>query len=155
MRKPYFPPVPGGPAPLRMMVERQVRFEEVDPLGIVWHGRYASYFEDARVALGNALRIGYLDFFRHGLAIPIKQFHADYAVPLRYPQTVTIEAVLHYSEAMRLNHEFIIRDEAAVICTTGYTVQLVLDAQGTLQLTTPPLYGQFLQRWREGGVPQP
>ncbi len=43
MRKPYFQPVPGGPPPLRMIVKRQVRFEEVDSMGIVWHGHYAGY----------------------------------------------------------------------------------------------------------------
>ena len=50
MRKNYFPSVKGCPPPLGIRVERKVRFEETDPLGIVWHGRYASFFEDARTA---------------------------------------------------------------------------------------------------------
>jgi len=31
----------------------QVRFNEADPLGIVWHGHYIRYFEDGREAFGN------------------------------------------------------------------------------------------------------
>ena len=30
-----------------------VRFNEADPLGIVWHGHYIRYFEDGREAFGN------------------------------------------------------------------------------------------------------
>lgn len=52
MRKAYFRPVPGAPAPLCVTTQREVRFEEVDVMRIVWHGRYASYFEDGRVAPG-------------------------------------------------------------------------------------------------------
>ena len=29
-----------------------IRFSEVDAMGIVWHGSYALYFEDAREAFG-------------------------------------------------------------------------------------------------------
>jgi hypothetical protein len=29
-----------------------VRFNEADPLGIVWHGHYIRYFEDGREAFG-------------------------------------------------------------------------------------------------------
>lgn len=29
-----------------------IRFSEVDSMGIVWHGSYALYFEDAREAFG-------------------------------------------------------------------------------------------------------
>ena len=70
MRKPYFPRRVGDPPPLRILVQRRVRFEEVDPLGIVWHGRYPGYFEDARVALGSRYGIGYEDFIRHGVPVP-------------------------------------------------------------------------------------
>ena len=46
-RRAYFAAVPDAPPPLRVDVGRKVRFEEVDSMGIVWHGHYASYFEDA------------------------------------------------------------------------------------------------------------
>ena len=48
----YFPEKEGTPKPLETSVARRVRFEEVDPLTIVWHGRYPSYFEDGRAAFG-------------------------------------------------------------------------------------------------------
>jgi len=149
-RRAYFPAAPGAPAPLRTTVERTVRFEEVDSLGIVWHGRYPSYFEDARVALGDRHGMGYLRFHAEGVAAPIKAMHVDYRMPLRFGEAFTVEAVLHWSDAARLNHEFVIRNTTGQVTTTGYTVQMLMTPAGELLLTQPEFVREFLQRWQKG-----
>jgi acyl-CoA thioester hydrolase len=150
MSRPYFPTQQGAPAPLRVSVERQVRFEEVDPLNIVWHGRYPSYFEDARVAFGEKYGIGYLDCYDRGILTPIKKLHLDYFRPLRFPEPFSIEGILHWSEAARLDFEFIIRNRAGEVTTTGYTVQMMLDPALNIMLIPPPFVQEFRERWRSG-----
>lgn len=152
MRKPYFRPQEGAPQPLRCTTERVVRFEEVDALGIVWHGRYPSYFEDGRVLLGDQFRIGYMDFYYQGIIAPIKQMHVDYKRPLRFGETFTIEAILHWSDAARLNHEFIIRNESGEVATTGFTVQLMMDKEDNVLMISPPFYEDFRLRWQSGEI---
>lgn len=149
-RKPYFKAVPGAPEPLRATVERRIRFEEVDPLGIVWHGRYPSYFEDGRVHLGQLYGIGYQDFREHSVAAPIKQMHMDYIKPLSFGEVAYVEAIIHWNEAARLNYEFIIRNEDQEITTTGYTVQLFVDSAQELMMFPPAFYMDFLERWKGG-----
>jgi len=153
MRKPYFRIQEGAPSPLRCTVERVVRFEEVDPLGIVWHGRYPSYFEDGRVSLGERFGIGYLDFYQAGIIAPIKQLHVDYQKPLRFGDPFSIEAILHWAEATRLNHEFILRNAAGEVTTTGYSVQLLMDDRQNLLMLPPRFYENFRQRWLAGELP--
>jgi len=148
--KPYFTVQKDGPAPLRFQVERRVRFEEVDTLGIVWHGRYASYFEDARSSLGENYGIGYLDFYKNGIIAPIKKLHVDYHLPLKFPEKVAIEGILHWSEAARLNYEFIIRNAEGSVAATGYSVQVMLDAENNLHMVAPPFYQEFCKRWKAG-----
>lgn len=150
MSKAYFPTQEGVPQSLRVIVERQVRFEEVDPLNIVWHGRYPSYFEDARVAFGEKYGIGYLDCFEHGVLTPIKKMHVDYFRPLRFQERFTIEGILHWSAAARMNFEFVLRNMAGEITTTGYTVQMLLDPEYNVMLIPPPFVSDFLNRWQEG-----
>jgi len=150
MLKPYFPAQPEGPEPLRLTVRRSVRFEEVDPLWIVWHGRYPSFFEDARVALGERYGIGYMDFFRRGILAPIKKMHVDYHRPLRFQDEVEIEGVLYWSAAARLNHAFYIRNAAGELATSGYTVQMLLDGEQNVFLVHPPFYQEFCSRWAAG-----
>ena len=150
MTKPYFKTGPGQPDPLRMTVERCVRFEECDPLGIVWHGRYPGYFEDARVALGRNYGIGYMDFYRHGVSSPIRKLHIDYFKPLSFEDPFTIEGILHWNEAARLDFEFILRNAGGEITTTGYSVQMLMNADGEYLLAHPPFYASFCQRWQAG-----
>ncbi|WP_022661116.1 acyl-CoA thioesterase [Paucidesulfovibrio longus] len=150
MAKPYFKPVPGAPAPLRITVQRTVRFEEVDPLGVAWHGRYASYLEDARVALGDTYGFGYLDLRDNGIITPIKQLHIDYLKPLRYAEPFTIEALLHWTEAARINIEYILRNQRAEVTTTAYSVQMLVDTEGELIIVQPEFCRGFFTRWKEG-----
>ncbi len=150
MKKRYFPIAADAPPPLSVTVQRRVRFEEVDAIGYVWHGRYASYFEDARVALGARYGLGYMDFYRRGVIAPLKQLHVEYHRPLRFEDDFTIEARWHYSEAARLNYEFIIRDSTAAAVATGYSVQMMLDGDNDFLVVPPPFYQQFLRRWRAG-----
>ncbi len=150
MRKNYFCSAVDDPYPLRCQVERVVRFEEVDALGIVWHGRYPSYFEDGRVLLGDQYGLGYMDFYQQGIVAPIKQMHIDYQRPLRFGETFTIEAILHWSDAVRLNHEFILRNVAGEVTTTGYTVQLLMDQSDNVLMLPPSFYAEFRQRWQAG-----
>lgn len=148
----YFCQEPGAPPPLNATVRRAVRFEEVDLLQIAWHGHYISYFEDARVALGERLGIGYMDFYRAGLITPLVQVHVDYFLPLTFRQEITIEARLHWSDAVRLNMSYTVHDADERICAAGCTVQLVQDANRQVVLIAPPFIEEFRRRWRAGEI---
>lgn len=150
MLKPYFELEKNSPPPLNIKVERKVRFEEVDQLGIVWHGRYPSFFEDARGALGDEYGISYMDFHKNGVIAPIKKMHIDYHQPLMYPDIFTIEGILHWSDAARLNYEYIIRDSKGDLMTTGYTVQVMLDPDNNLYMILPSFYDEFCKKWKAG-----
>ncbi len=150
MRKPYFKAFPDAPPPLRGTVTRSIRFQEVDMLTIAWHGHYTSYFEDARVALGERYNIGYMDFYNNGILAPIKTAHVDFIRPLKFRDKITVEGIFHYTEAARLNSEYIIRDPEGRVAATGYIVQMMLDTDYELFLTQPEFLREFCQRWKAG-----
>ena len=151
MRKPYFQTSPNSPPPLRFRIDRQVRFDEVDSMGIVWHGRYAGYFEEGRVALGHQYGISYSDFIRNRIPVPIRQMHIDYYEPLYFEDEVNIEATLHWSEATRINIEYILRRAGNIVCC-GFTVQLMLNERSEVLLWPPPFYVEFMEKWKKGAL---
>ncbi|WP_419781045.1 acyl-CoA thioesterase [Maridesulfovibrio sp.] len=148
-RKSYFPKTAGAPEPLRHVVQRTVRFEEVDPMNIVWHGRYPSYFEDGRTALGDLYGIGYMDLYRYQVAAPIKKMQVDYIKPLRFGESFTIETLLHWTEAARMNYEFIIRNASGEKATTGCTVQLFVQ-NDELLMFQPDFFAGLCEKWKNG-----
>jgi acyl-CoA thioester hydrolase len=150
MKKSCFLHKKGDPSPLRVQVERRIRFEETDQLAMVWHGRYASFFEDVRSAAGDRYGIGYMDFYRNGIVAPIRIMHIDYHHPLRFNETITIEGILHWTEAARINIEYHIRNSEGRLSTTGHTVQVFIDQNTDLLLIPPPFYQEFREKWRRG-----
>ena len=63
---------------------------------------------------------------------------------------ITIEGVLHYSEASRINSEYIIRNKENEIAATGYVVQMMLNTDYELFLTQPDYYKDFCEKWKSG-----
>ena len=135
--KQYFPQQGSDPLPLVATRERRVRFEEVDLLGMVWHGRYPSYFEDGRIYFGDKHGLTYQSFMDNKTVAPVVQMHFDYKAPLRFDQVMQIETRLHWSGAARLNFSYTIKNSKGVVNATGYTIQLLTDTEGTVLLVAP------------------
>jgi len=142
---------PDAPKPLTAAPLRTVRFQEVDLMGVVWHGRYAEFFEDGRSAVGRAYGLDYRDFFRERIKAPVVKFEIEYGRSLLPGDTFRIITSLHWSEAVRLNHSYLIQREAdGLIMATGSTVQLLLDCQDNLLLVWPEYFQQLREKWRRG-----
>jgi acyl-CoA thioester hydrolase len=128
-----------------------VRFNEADPLGIVWHGHYLRYFEDGREAFGKAYGISYLDFYRAGLAVPVVSVQCDYKKPLRYGEEVIVEVVYNPTPAAKLQFDYTMYEPVTMkVVATGSSTQVFVDAKTfELQWTLP----DFFESWcREQGL---
>ena len=150
MKDNIFKTHPGYPAPLTALVKRKVRFDELDPLAIVWHGNYASFFEEARIALGDKYGIGYMDFANNNTIIPLKKFHADYCAPLEFGKEYAVKASLHFNPAARLDFSYEIFDGTGRLMTTGYTVHMLLDRQNNILVVKPLFFEAFCEKWQQG-----
>jgi acyl-CoA thioester hydrolase len=136
---------------LTVRTEILVRFNEADPLGIVWHGHYIRYFEDGREAFGNEYGIGYLDFYKRGIVIPVVHMECDFKKSLRYGDTVLIDTTYTPCEAAKLLFSYrLYNKKSHQLVATGSSVQVFLDSRdSTLQLTNPP----FFESWKKKYLP--
>jgi acyl-CoA thioester hydrolase len=150
LRGEYFPVEESAPPPLVATCQRRVRFEEVDGLGMVWHGRYPSYLEDGRIAFGDAYGLTYQSFMVHNTVAPIVKMHLDYRSVLRFDEQIVIKTQLHWSDAARLNFTYAIFNKNEEIAATGYTVQMMTEPDGTVLLVLPDWLESFRRKWREG-----
>lgn len=123
-----------------------VRFNEADPLGIVWHGHYIKYFEDGREAFGNMHGLGYLDVYREGFVIPVVNVDCQYKRSVRYGDKIIVEITYLPCEAAKLKFSYRLFNAATnELVATGSSVQVFLDKEHSqLQLTNPP----FFDKWK-------
>jgi acyl-CoA thioester hydrolase len=122
----------------------RVRFNETDPLGIVWHGYYITYFEDGREAFGRHHGISYLDIADSGYTTPIVKSTCEHKLSLRYGDVARIETTIVDTPAAKMIYRYAIYDSKNEIACTGETIQVFLDSQGELMLTNPP----FFEEWK-------
>ncbi len=149
-QKQYFKINEGDPSPLCSESTTRVRFEEVDSLGMVWHGRYSSYFEDGRISFGDRYGLNYHRFMANQTPAPIVQMHFDFKFPLRFDETIRILTCLHWNEALRLDFSYQIFNQEKKLCATGYTVQVFTEPDGTILLVPPAWIVEFKERWKNG-----
>ena len=127
--------------------EISVRFNEADPLGIVWHGYYVRYFEDGRESFGKQYGVSYLDFYAQGLAVPVVSLQCDYKKPLRYGDKVIVATTFINSAAAKMKFVYkIYESKSNSLVATGSSLQVFVDAKTfVLQLTTPV----FFEKWKQ------
>jgi len=127
-----------------------VRFNEADPLGIVWHGHYLRYFEDGREAFGKKYGVSYLDFFRAGIVVPIVSVNCDYKKPLRYGDSVIVETTFLPTPAAKLKFNYrILEAQSMALVAVGSSVQVFVDSKTfELQLTVPSFFEAWKNQWK-------
>ncbi|HTD40078.1 MAG TPA: acyl-CoA thioesterase [Mucilaginibacter sp.] len=127
-------------------IEQDVKFSEVDSLGIVWHGHYVQYFEDGRESFGKEYNLRYLDFYANGYIVPIVNIQCEYKRFLRYGDRIIIEVTYVASLSAKINFEYrILNALTKELIVTGSTVQVFLSNDSlNLQLNNP----DFFQEWK-------
>lgn len=114
-----------------------VRFAECDPYGVVWHGHYALYLEQAREALTARFGFTASKALAMGYRVPITRMEIRYRLPVLADRQVRITARLRPPEVARLVLDYELRDESENLLAIAETEQVVLNARGELLLTLP------------------
>ena len=149
--KTYFQDPPEYPAPLSFTAERRICFGDVDALGIVWHGNYPRFIEQAVTELGHRIGLSTQSLKEANLAVPVAKWHIDYMKPLFLDEIIKTAVQLHWSEGPVLNLEMKIRNSAGEIACTGYIVQIFvsLDKREPLWFS-PDIWENCKKRWKNG-----
>jgi len=132
-------------------IDVSVRFNEADPLGIVWHGHYIRYFEDGREDFGNQYGIGYLDFYKNGFVVPVVTIDCSFKKSLRYGDSVTVETSFIPCDAAKIQFSYrLFNKKTGELVATGNSVQVFLDREhSSLQLLNPAFFEEWKRKYIE------
>jgi acyl-CoA thioester hydrolase len=128
----------------------QVRFSDMDPMSVVWHGNYVKYFEDGRQAFGRQYSgLGYMDMYEDGYTAPVVELNVKYLKSLGYHDEVIIETRYIPCEAAKIIFEYYLyRASDNIPVASGRTVQAFVNAStGELQLNSPSFYSKWKQQY--------
>ena len=114
-----------------------VAFHDIDA-GVVWHGHYLKYLENARWALMDRLDFGLDAMIASGYAWPIVDMHVKYVHAARFGDRLSVQASLVEWEN-RLTVNYLVTHAATTErVARAQTVQVAVEAStGALQFATP------------------
>lgn len=123
--------------PLEHETRIRVRYAETDQMGVVWHGNYLQYFEQARTEALRAYGWSYLGLEAAGIMLPLVEAHLVYLRPARYDDLLSVKTIVREPVTARLRFEYEVRNEAGELLATGCTVLGFVDA-ATRRPCRPP-----------------
>lgn len=119
-------------------IDVEVSFHDVDMVGVVWHGHYLRYLENARWALMNRLGYGLDRMIESGFAWPIVELQTKYVSPARFGDRLCVRASLVEWDARLALNYLLSRPSDGARIARARTVQVAVDARtGELQFVLP------------------
>lgn len=134
---------------LSLTKDLTIRFSEVDSMGVVWHGAYALYLEDAREAFGLKYGLDYMGMVARGFYVPMVDMHIRYRQPIIYGQAVTLRIDYVPTEAAKLIFDYTLTDSQTgeVLCTARTIQVFIHKSDRRLAWTCPDFYDAWKERW--------
>ena len=127
--------------------ELEIRFSEVDMMGVVWHGNYPLYLEDAREAFGAECGLSYALYIRENVFVPIVKIDVDYKRPVRFGMRPVIRIEYVFTDASKVIFDYKLYDkESGDVFLTARTVQVFMDRDYKLMWFSPDFYTQWKQQ---------
>ncbi len=119
-------------------IEFDVAFHDVDLVGVVWHGHYLKYFENARWALMDRLGFGFQRMVDSGYAWPVVEMQAKYLHAARFGERLRARAGLVEWESRLVVNYLVTRVADSVRIARAQSVQVAVDGRsGELQFACP------------------
>jgi len=122
---------------LSAIVEATVAFHDIDVVGVMWHGHYLKYLENARWALMDRIGFGFAAMRESGYAWPIVEMHVKYVHAAKLGDQLRVRAsLIEWQNRVAVNY-LVTRGDGERLARAR-SVQVAVDANsGALQFTTP------------------
>lgn len=104
----------------------EVRYQETDQMGVVYHANYLVWFEIGRTKLIEQLGFKYVEMEAQGFVSPVIDAHISYKKPVLYGQKVTVETWVKKYDGIRTIYEYQIINDKKEIAVTGTTKHVVV-----------------------------
>jgi acyl-CoA thioester hydrolase len=123
---------------LSAAIDVTVPFHDVDLAGIVWHGHYMKYLENARWAVMDRIGFGLDDMLASGYLWPVIDVHVKYVRPLRYGDRLKAHASLvEWETRLAINYLLVDSKDDGRVCR-AQTVQVAVEkGSHTMQFVSP------------------
>ncbi|WP_087019016.1 acyl-CoA thioesterase [Thaumasiovibrio subtropicus] len=126
---------------LRAEISMVTAFQDADPMGIVYHGNYFRFFEEARRVLLEQIDYGYRAMSASGYSWPVIDTQVKYvkAIPFNHPICITA-TLSEWEHRLRVKY-LITSEDKLTVYTRAHTTQVAVNLETeTMCLASPSCF---------------
>ena len=117
-------------------IKIKVRYCETDQMGLVHHGSYINYFEEARISWISNLGFSYSEMEKSGIILPVSKLNVSYLRPAYFDDDLVVNVELAEMPTSRLIFNYTIKNKDEVV-VTGTTVLAFLNKETNRPIRCP------------------
>lgn len=130
------------------------RYEETDQMGVIYHGNYITWFEQARSGFFRALGYPYKRLEDEGYWIPVIEVGCKYFAPAKYDEEVFVKTSIESHSGVRIKLKYQVYDvETETLLVEGFTAHATTDKSLrpiSLKKKAPDLYALVVKCMENG-----
>lgn len=121
-------------------IQVRVRYEDADPMGLLHHSAYFTYFEMGRTELLRASGGNYRRMEEAGLFVVVVKAECSYHKPASYDDLLTVRTTVKRITPAKIEHEYLALRGGERLATGRVTLAIV-DRTGAVQRVPDWLQG--------------
>jgi acyl-CoA thioester hydrolase len=110
--------------PIRTPIE--VRYQETDQMGVVYHANYLVWFEIGRTKFIEHLGLHYIEMEQNNIVSPVVDAQISFKKPVRYGEKVFVETWLEEYDGIRTVYGYQIVDHQGEVRVSGSTKHVIV-----------------------------
>ena len=84
-------------------IKKETLPQHTDHAGVLWHGHYLNWLEEARLDALSKAGIDYIDLIKRGYEMPVVSIEIKYKMPIFHGEEIIIESEFFINEKPRIN----------------------------------------------------
>lgn len=102
-------------------IKLRVRYSDTDQMGYVYYGRYAIFYEIARVELFRSLGFSYKKLEGEGIGMPVIDMETKYILPIKYDEQIKINTTIENLPSSRISFKYEVYNQNNELANTAKT----------------------------------
>ncbi|MFD1037880.1 acyl-CoA thioesterase [Virgibacillus byunsanensis] len=104
----------------------EVRYQETDQMGVVYHANYLIWFEIGRTKFIEHLGFNYNDMEKHHIVSPVVDAQISFKKPIRYGEKTSVETWLEQYDGVRTIYGYNILNQEGDVAVSGTTKHVIV-----------------------------
>lgn len=119
--------------------EIKIPFYDLDMMGIVWHGNYVKYMEEARCDLFSKLNYTYMDMKADGIAYPVAKMETKFIGSAYFDKVIIVKtSLVEIEPGLRMKYEIFDKETSKKLFSAS-TLQIAVDINTRQTLYEAPI----------------